>query len=206
MWYIFILFLICFCKNFYCDEDNENRKSKRVYEYQFKSGDEHLTLPKIIVFSTYMGHIKYHHMPLLLESMRYNPQVDFYMINIIEHIDHHPEDIILLSQNMSVQNFHVVTQTMDELSQRVKLKLGIDVVFDQSWSYKMCDYKPTIAHLFSEYMDPKYKYWGFVDSDVIWGNFSRFAHWFQGRPFVISGWWRSTGAAQFFINEDWSTT
>eukprot|EP01035_Chromulina_nebulosa_P020356 gene20356-26421_t len=37
--------------------------------------------------------------------------------------------------------------------------------------------------------------------DVVWGNFSRFAYLFQGDyPIVISGWWRSTGAAAFLRN------
>lgn len=77
--------------------------------------------------------------------------------------------------------------SVEEWRDRVKDRLGIDVPFTMEWYYKMCDYKPMIAHLFPEHSGSEYKYWGFVDMDVVWGNFTKFAGWFQGQPFIISG-------------------
>jgi hypothetical protein len=60
--------------------------------------------------------------------------------------------------------------------------------------------------MFPEWVsEDKYAYWGYGDLDVIWGNFSRYSSWFQGRYFVvISGWWGTTGAAAFYMNGNWS--
>jgi hypothetical protein len=71
----------------------------------------------------------------------------------------------------------------------------------------MTDYKPTLAWLFPElfaenlptiitsfnrdfdvsfYDNKRFQYWGYVDMDLVWGNFSRFAHLFQGDYAVIT--------------------
>jgi len=163
--------------------------SKRVYVDQFPSGSEHLQFPPTILFHIYMGHMKYPHLPLLLESMRWNPKVQFVLINVIEEGSTDADDIKNLVIKMGVPNFHVEAVTFGGFSARIKDKLGIDVTFTKDWYYKMCDYKPTLAHLFPDIMAKgSYKYWGYGDLDVIWGNFTRFSHWFQGDyPFVISG-------------------
>jgi hypothetical protein len=68
----------------------------------------------------------------------------------------------------------------------------------------MCDYKPVLPYLFPHLVKPEHKYWGYVDMDVVWGNWTRFAHLFQGQPIVRSGFWHSNGLFTFFLNEDWS--
>ena len=163
---------------------------KRVYVDQFPPGTEHFKMPPTVLFSVYMGKLKYPHLPLLLESMRWNPQVTFQLINIIEDGSNQADDIVALGQKkMAVDNFKVKVVTISELRERVRDRLKIDVPFDKTWYYKMCDYKPTMAHLFPELASNQtYKYWGYGDLDVIWGNFSRFSHWFQGNyHFIISG-------------------
>ena len=170
-------------------------RSERVYVDQFPPGSEHLILPKIILFSIYMGKLKYNHLPLLLESMRWNPKVQFTLINLIE--DNSPQDvaeITQLKQDMGITNFHVEVVTLSEMRKLVKARLDIDVPFEADWFYKMCDYKPTLAYLFPNLLattdGEAYRYWGYGDLDVIWGNFTRYAGWFQGDPmypFVISG-------------------
>lgn len=93
---------------------------------------------------------------------------------------------------------HHVLQS--QFAARVKEKLGIDVPMDEKWYYKMCDYKPTLAYLYPEMFDlpnahGAYKFWGYGDMDVIWGNIGRFPHYFDGRyTFIVSGWWGTTGA------------
>jgi hypothetical protein len=200
--------------------------ANRLYVHQFPPEADHLELPRITLYSHYMGKMKYPHVPLLLESMRWNPKVDFHIINIIPTGSDMAADLTSLVKRMAVPNVYLRVIEMHEWRQRVKDRLGLDLDWDMSWSYKLCDYKPALAHLFPEMAGPEYKYWGFVDLDVVWGNFTRFSSWFQGQPFVITGtdaallqasssyrlltlepslgWWRSTGAGQFFINEEWT--
>lgn len=66
-----------------------------------------------------------------------------------------------------------------------------------------------MAYLFPELArNDTYKYWGYADLDNIWGNISRFSHWFQPEanvPVVNTGWDSVRGFAAFYINEDWTT-
>ena len=41
--------------------------------------------------------------------------------------------------------------------------------------YKLCDYKPTYGYLFEEYIK-EYKFWGYCDVDVIFGDLSKFVN------------------------------
>lgn len=182
----------------------------KLYLEQFPSGYEHLKLPPIVLFSIYMGPIKYQYFELTLESMRRNSGVDFVIVNIIptdENDKRHRHAHRLISE-ASVPNLRVISLNLAQFHSLVAVRLGIVVHFTEDWYYKLCDYKPTLAHLFPDVIGKKqYKYWGYADFDVIWGNFSRYAHWFQGQyPFVISGWWRTTGALAAFVNEEWTRT
>ncbi len=128
--------------------------------------------------------------------MKWNQKVQFVIINVIsdgvikDGADE-AKDISDLKEKLEVNNLHIEKITVSDFSKRVQDRLHINVKMDMSWYYKMCDYKPTLAHLFPELVsEEKYKYWGYADLDVIWGNFSRYAHWFTGdshQPFVISG-------------------
>lgn len=191
--------------------------SKRIYKQgeQFPQGSDKLPLPHMLVFSVYMGTMKYEYTELTLSSMRFNPQVHYVLIQVVEDAKSVEADgIKSLAAKIAVPNFEVKIQTMEEWRLRIKDRLGIDVPFDKTWFYKLCDYKPVLGYLFPEYSNRTvvgkpteyfYKYWGYADLDVIWGSFQRYAAWFQGRfPFVISGWFGTTGAAAFYINEPWT--
>jgi len=162
-------------------------QSKRLYKHQFPDGADHMSLPRVVLMSVYMGKITYTHMPLLMESMRWNPLVQFIIINIVPTGSTAANETIALEYHMNVTNFQLIVMSMDDWRQRVRDRLGLDITWDITWSYKLCDYKPVLAHLFPELVGEEYKYWGFGDMDVIWGNFSKFAGWFQGQPVVITG-------------------
>ena len=157
--------------------------------------------------------MKYEFTQLTLESMRWNPQVHYVLIQIVDKMAE-ADRIIQLANYTNVPNFFIKILTMEQWKRKVMERLGIDVPFDKTWYYKLCDYKPVLAHLFPEYVNASvinkpgvklYKYWGYADMDVIWGKFKKFAHLFQGEfPFVISGWFGTTGAAAFYINEPWT--
>lgn len=197
--YHFSVLFICLINSF--------SNAERLYKHQFEPGSEHLSLPSIILFSIYMGKIQYPHLPLLFESMRWNSNVQFTIINIVPNSSY-VTHLHVLANRLNVNNLKIFQMNLDEWNKRVNSKLKTNITFTDAWAYKLCDYKPALGYLFDDLATNKFKWWGFVDMDVIWGNITRFAKWFQGGPkdtkFVISGWWKSTGAASFFINEEWT--
>jgi hypothetical protein len=99
---------------------------------------------------------------------------------------------------------------MDAFASRVTSRINIDVPFEYGtklWARKMCDYKPTLAFLYSELIQPKHKYWGFVDNDLIWGDINSYADWFNGPnqyQAVYSVMWTPGGYFSVFENAEWS--
>ena len=211
---LFLVLGLLLCSGASEDKD----KSQRVYKKtgdQFPPGSDKLTLPHMVVFSIYMGKLKYEYTALTLESMRWNPQVHHVLIHIVDGANSTDADSIRdLQTHMGVPNFEIKLMTIAQWSERVKERLGLDLPWDKTWFYKLCDYKPVLAYMFPEYVNQTvvgrpqeryYKFWGYADLDVIWGSFQKYASWFQGKfPFVVSGWFGTTGAAAFYINEPWT--
>ena len=178
----------------------------RLYQDQFPLGSELIEMPRIVLFSVYMGEINYIHLPFLLTSMKWNPRVQFEIINIYNPEKTNLSNWKAMLEEYPVPNLHVEYVTISQFSDIVADKLNIRVPFDDKWYYKMCDFKPTLPFLFPHLASNEtYKYWGYADLDVVWGNISRWSYLFtQGRPFIISGWYHTTGALNMFINEDWT--
>lgn len=183
---------------------------------QFPPGTEQLVLPSIICFTLHMGSLNYNYYELTLESMRWNPTVDFVLIHILtgnentdaENGNINKNTMMATAKKMSVTNFRIHEVKITDFSSLVNSKLKLNVNFTKEWFYKMADYKPTIAYLFPELLnkviitptsenskprggDSKtvpYKFWGYVDMDLIWGNMTRYAYLFQGMyPVVVTG-------------------
>jgi hypothetical protein len=175
----------------------------RLYKHQFPL--KHSAMPGLVLYSVYMGEITYPHLPFLLTSMKWNANVDFVIINVYNPNTTKLENWKALQQEYGPPNLHVEYVTISQFSDVVFEKMKVRVPFDDSWYYKLCDYKPTLPYLFPQFASPeKYKYWGYADLDVVWGNITAFSHLFQGRPYVITGWWHTTGALNMFINEEWT--
>jgi hypothetical protein len=188
-----------------CSTSDEKAPVKRIYDQQFPPGSEHLPMPTVAFFSVFMGEWKYTHTELLFESMKWNPMVMYNIIYIVSDPEKNSTAFLRdMAQAMEVPNVRVVPLSLEELREKVKEKLQIDVPFTAEWFYKLCDYKPTLAYMFPELVqESEYKFWGYGDNDVIWGNFSRYSYWFQGHyKFIISGWFGTTGAAAFYPNEE----
>ena len=98
--------------------------------------------------------------------MRWNPKVQFTLINIVDKPSD-ANDLIHLRDSMNVHNFVIHVLSVEQWRQRVKDKLNIDVPFTLKWYYKLNDYKPALGLLFSE-MTTNFSYWGFGDMDVVW--------------------------------------
>ncbi|MGK7891698.1 MAG: DUF6625 family protein [Leptolyngbyaceae cyanobacterium] len=77
-----------------------------------------------------------------------------------------------------------------------------DYEFDRFRAYKICDFKPTFGHVFSDYLK-EFDYWGYIDADSIVGNLSRFwtAENFQDGE-IISGTDRMVGYMTLYQNTD----
>lgn len=149
---------------------------------QFPRDSEHLKLPNISFLSIYLGILNFSHLPLLFESMRSNsPQMQFTIINILDSselysttaLDKHIRD-------MSITNIKIHSISSEKFSEIVRNRLNISINFTKEWHYKLCDFKPTLAYLFPDFVqEQQFKYWGYGDLDLIWGNVSRFAYMFQ---------------------------
>ena len=141
-------------------ESRRKRRSKNPLSTGFSSMNEN-DAPSVVMFSIYTGDIvaKYDYFELTLESMRNNPTVDFVLINIVTQ-DSDVIQINEMKQRLRLPNFYVDFYTSQDLTKRVKLKLGINVPFNKTWGRKLCDYKPLFGPLFSEHIHPYHQYWG----------------------------------------------
>ena len=174
-------------------------------------------LPSIVLFSLYLGeseHLHYSYLDLTVRSMAWNPSVDFVLLNVVSDAEYEkpaPEVSALVPYEIEApSNFRVERVSYSRLQRLIAERLGVHVPVSKEWSYKMAEYKPTYAHLFSELLvhpstGVEYQWWGYADLDVIWGNISHFAPLFhRGHPIINSGWLSPRGMCTFYINEPWT--
>jgi hypothetical protein len=105
---IFFALLLLFATMFLLFE------SKRLYVHQFPADSENLALPPIIFFSIYMGTVKYKFFELTLESMRWNPKVQFVLINVIDDNSDQAIETSKTVEKMAVPNFklHIISMVI----------------------------------------------------------------------------------------------
>lgn len=96
---------------------------------------------------------------LWLESVRRNPEIDWYIFtdNAI------PDDL--------PQNVHWRQTTLQDVERLAGEKLGCEVSIAKP--YKLCDLKPLYGAIFSDFVSD-YAYWGYGDIDVIYGDLTGF--------------------------------
>lgn len=91
---------------------------------------------------------------LTLQSMGNNTMVDWLLIT-----DQHVPD--------PPSNVSVTHSSLSSLRGEFSTTLGFDVALQNP--YKLVDFKPAFGHLFQQQVQ-KYKYWGYCDADVIFGD------------------------------------
>lgn len=69
------------------------------------------------------------------------------------------------------KNVKFINQSIDDFSILASKKLGENINVKNT--YKLCDYKTLYGKIYEDYLQ-EYKYWGFCDIDVIWGNLNTF--------------------------------
>jgi hypothetical protein len=111
-------------------------------------------LPGIRFLIPYFGEWPYW-FPFFLESCRRNPTIDWLFFT----------DCRLPSEYPS--NVQFVTISFAEYCEQVSRRL--DIRFTPESPYKLCDIKPALGAIHSEYLDG-YDFWAFGDIDVIYGD------------------------------------
>lgn len=76
-------------------------------------------------------------------------------------------------------NVKFVEYSVADLQNLIKQKLELTPQIINP--YKLCDFKPTYGTIFSDYLK-KYDYWGYCDTDLIFGNIEQFID-----PFLTDG-------------------
>ncbi|HTS46121.1 MAG TPA: DUF6625 family protein [Puia sp.] len=113
---------------------------------------------EIAMILPYFGKFPWY-FPFFLQSCRYNPNVDFFIISDHQYDSPLPENVI------------VIRQSFADLTKWIGSKLGFEV--NIPYPYKLCDFKPTYGLVFSELIRG-YKFWGHGDIDVIYGKITDF--------------------------------
>jgi hypothetical protein len=117
---------------------------------------------RIAVTSVYFGPISSDYLYFTLESMKWNrANVDFYCYNVMDDM-RKVKDMQDLAKSMGVTNLFIKPMTFAQWGGLIKSKLHIDLKWDQSWYYKINDYKPTFGYIFRDALKD-YDYWAWMD-------------------------------------------
>jgi hypothetical protein len=95
-----------------------------------------------------------------VNSCKYNPSVDFYIIT--------NDDTY---KNTVPKNVRLIYKTLDDVNAVATEKLGFEI--NITYGYKFCDFKPAYGLIFSELLKG-YDFWGHCDIDIIFGNIRDF--------------------------------
>lgn len=114
-------------------------------------------MKKICIIWPYFGKLPLI-FPLLMESCRENPTIDWLLFTDQE-IGEHPQNVI------------IHRCTLKSLRESFEQKLGFQTALTKP--YKLCDFKPAYPYLFQEYVSG-YDFVGYGDMDVIYGDLRSF--------------------------------
>lgn len=96
---------------------------------------------------------------LFLNSCKYNTDCDWIIFTDDNTYYDYPENVIV----------HYIT--FEKIKQIFQDKFNFKISLE--YPYKLCDYRPSYGYIFSEYIS-NYKFWGYCDTDLIWGKISNF--------------------------------
>lgn len=95
---------------------------------------------------------------LWMISAGYNPTVDFYIVTDNQILPNTPP------------NIHFVYSSLEEIKERIQKICGFKIKLT---AYKLCDFKPLFGLIFEDLLR-NYDYWGYCDTDLIFGNIRKF--------------------------------
>lgn len=148
---------------------------------------------KIVILVWYYGYFPWY-FKYFLHSCKFNPTVDFIIFtDLVYEGEDVPSNVIFKQKSLK------------EIQSLASEKFGYSVNMDTA--YKLCDYKPTMGLLFSEYTRG-YDFWGQSDIDVIFGDIRAFLtdELLTKNDFVSSRDEWATGCFTLFRNSEFMNT
>lgn len=113
-------------------------------------------MKKIVLILAYFGTPPtYFH--LWRKSAENNPTIDFLIYTDMELVDS--------------DNVKIVKMSFDDFRHRIMNSFQFKCILSKP--YKICDYRPAFGYVFQKDIK-QYDYWGYVDSDVIFGDLRKF--------------------------------
>ncbi len=97
--------------------------------------------------------------PLFLESCRRNRDIDWIIFTDDSTGYNYPE------------NVKVHYTTFEAIKDLFQKKFSFSIKLNRP--YKLCDFKPAYGYVFEDYLKD-YDFWGYCDTDLIWGNIQKF--------------------------------
>ena len=113
---------------------------------------------KIAFIVPYFGKMN-NYFDLWLTSCKNNPTIDWIIFTDDKYKYKYPPNV----------KVHYIT--FEEMKNKVQSKF--DFKISLSSPYKLCDYRVTYGEVFEEYLQ-EYDFWGYCDTDTIWGNIRKF--------------------------------
>lgn len=115
-------------------------------------------MKKIAFIIPYFGEFN-NYFELFLKSCEYNHTIDF----------------LIFTDNRKEYNYpkNVKVHYMNFQELKAKFQSKIDFRISLERPYKLCDYRPAYGFFFEDYLKG-YDFWGFCDTDLIFGNIRKF--------------------------------
>lgn len=115
-------------------------------------------MEKVVFIIPYFGKFN-NYFQLFLNSCAYNKNFEWLIFTDDTRNFKYPD------------NVKVIYTTFDKLKTRIQELFDFPIILNNP--YKLCDFRPAYGLIFEEYIK-EYQFWGYCDTDVIWGNISDF--------------------------------
>lgn len=115
-------------------------------------------MKSIVFIIPYFGHFN-NYFEIWLNSCAHNPTIDWLIFTDCKDEYDYP------------RNVKVVYTTFDEIRARFQSFYNFTISLEKP--YKLCDFKPAYGEVFYDYIKD-YDFWGYCDTDLIWGDIRKF--------------------------------
>ncbi len=109
---------------------------------------------KIVFIIPYFGRF-HHYFQLWLHSCKFNPTIDWLLITDDKTAYNYPP------------NVHIIYTTFEDVVRQIQEKFDFPIALPNP--YLLCEFRVAYGEIFSDYIKD-YDFWGYCDTDVIWGN------------------------------------
>ena len=110
---------------------------------------------KIVILLPYFGNFP-NYIHFFFKTCAYNKDITFLVFT-----DNN------FSEYTKIENIHFIPSTLTEFNALASTKLGAEVNITNA--YKLCDFKPMYGLIYEDYIKD-YDFWGYCDTDIIFGN------------------------------------